>query len=106
MSRGALAEQRSLMPSAKSANQNAASVGGSAPQPSRRRALPATQLRVAREDRRGSGVISALLHILIIAWILTPVATHTGLVIEKPQGAGGPGPAGGGGGGRRGTGGV
>ena len=47
-----------------------------------------------------------LLHLLIVFLIAMPVASHTGLVIERPQGAGGPGPAGGGGGGRRGTGGI
>jgi protein TonB len=68
--------------------------------------LPATGLPVSRESRRASGVVSALIHILIVFLIAAPVASHTGLVIERPQGAGGPGPAGGGGGGRRGTGGV
>jgi hypothetical protein len=61
---------------------------------------------VAREDRRGWGLLSLLLHILVIVLLLMPVATHTGDVQEKPQGAGGPGPAGGGGGGHRGTGGI
>lgn len=59
-----------------------------------------------RESRRGWGVLSALLHVLVIALLITPAAIHTGNVIERPQGAGGAGPAGGGGGGRRGTGGV
>jgi len=60
----------------------------------------------ARENRRGWGVLSLLVHILIVALLITPMATHEGIVIEKPQGAGGPGPAGGGGGGNRGTGGI
>jgi len=51
-------------------------------------------------------LLSALLHALLIALLITPLATHEGVVIERPQGAGGAGPAGGGGGGRRGTGGV
>jgi periplasmic protein TonB len=72
----------------------------------RRRTLPATGLPVRRDDRRGWGVVSALLHLLAVALLITPVATHEGLVTERPQGAGGPGPAGGGGGGKRGTGGV
>jgi hypothetical protein len=63
-------------------------------------------LPVQREDRRGWGLFSALLHALIIALLMAPVALHTGDVIERPQGAGGPGPAGGGGGGKRGTGGI
>ncbi|HVX39409.1 MAG TPA: hypothetical protein VHB25_07525 [Gemmatimonadaceae bacterium] len=75
-------------------------------QPARRRRLPATTLPAAREDRRGWSVLSVLVHLLIIALLLVPLADHDGLVIERPQGAGGPGPAGGGGGGRRGTGGV
>ena len=71
-----------------------------------RRRLPATTLPEHRESRRGWGLLSFLLHVLVIALLVAPVATHTGNVIERPQGAGGPGPAGGGGGGRRGTGGV
>jgi protein TonB len=61
---------------------------------------------VAREDRRGWGLLSALVHVLVIALLLTPIATHEGFVQEIAQGAGGAGPAGGGGGGKRGTGGV
>ena len=72
----------------------------------RQRALPATGMPVGREDRRGSGLISALIHALIVMLLVTDLTTHTGMVEEKPQGAGGPGPAGGGGGGKRGTGGV
>jgi protein TonB len=72
----------------------------------RHRPLPAVGLPVKREDRRGWGLLSALLHALLIALLITPLASHEGIVIERPQGAGGPGPAGGGGGGRRGTGGV
>jgi len=71
-----------------------------------RRRLPATGLPVEREDRRGWGLVSALIHLLIIALLVVPVATHEGFVQEIAQGAGGPGPAGGGGGGKRGTGGV
>jgi len=78
----------------------------SAPAFARRRSLPATGLPVRRDDRRGWGFLSALLHVLVIALLITPIATHEGLVTERPQGAGGPGPAGGGGGGKRGTGGV
>jgi protein TonB len=72
----------------------------------RPRSLPATGLPVERQDRRGWGLFSALVHALIIALLLSPAALHTGDVIERPQGAGGPGPAGGGGGGKRGTGGI
>jgi periplasmic protein TonB len=72
----------------------------------RHRPLPAVGLPVKREDRRGWGLLSVLLHALLIALLITPLATHEGVVIERPQGAGGPGPAGGGGGGHRGTGGV
>jgi protein TonB len=72
----------------------------------RRRPLPAVGLPAKREDRRGWGLLSLLLHALLIALLITPLATHEGIVIERPQGAGGPGPAGGGGGGKRGTGGV
>lgn len=43
---------------------------------------------------------------LLILLIIGPTVSHTGLVIEKAQGAGGLGPAGGGGGGKRGTGGT
>jgi len=71
-----------------------------------RRQLPATGLPTKREDRRGWGLLSALLHALLIALLIAPLASHNGIVIEHPQGAGGPGPAGGGGGGKRGTGGV
>jgi periplasmic protein TonB len=100
MSRGALAKRLSMTP------EPARSLSTPAPDPRRRRPLPATGLPRAREDRRGWGLVSALLHLLIIALIVAPVATHTGVVIEREQGAGGAGPAGGGGGGRRGTGGV
>ncbi len=72
----------------------------------RPRPLPATGLPVARDDRRGWGLLSVLLHVLLILLLITPLATHDGLVIERPQGAGGAGPAGGGGGGNHGTGGV
>jgi periplasmic protein TonB len=80
-------------------------VDESTAQPTRRR-LPAATLPEYRESRRGWGLLSALLHVLLIALLIMPMATHTGDVVERPQGAGGPGPAGGGGGGRRGTGGV
>jgi len=72
----------------------------------RRRPLPATGMPVSRDSRRTSSVVSLLIHVLIIAFLVAPVATHTADVQERPQGAGGLGPAGGGGGGRRGTGGV
>jgi protein TonB len=72
----------------------------------RTRSLPALGLPASREKRRGSTAASILLHVLIIALALyTPTKLHEGIVIEQPQGSGGPGPAGGGGGGRRGTGG-
>lgn len=78
-----------------------------APVRSRRpRRLPATGLAVKNDNRRAGTIASVLIHLLIIFLIVTPFATHTGVVIEKPQGAGGPGPAGGGGGGKRGTGGA
>src|SRR5262245_45365495 len=71
------------------------------------RALPALRLPAWREKRRASALASVLLHALILALVLyAPEESHEALVIERPQGAGGPGPAGGGGGGRRGTGGV
>jgi periplasmic protein TonB len=73
---------------------------------SRRRSLPATGLPAKREDRRGWGLVSLLLHALLVALLITPLANHEGIVIERPQGAGGAGPAGGGGGGTRGTGGA
>src|SRR3954468_17090028 len=72
----------------------------------RDRRLPATGLPAPREDRRLSSALSVALHILIIMLIIGPAVSHTGIVIETPQGAGGPGPAGGGGGGKRGTGGT
>jgi outer membrane biosynthesis protein TonB len=72
----------------------------------RPRRLPATGLPAARDDRKLSSVVSLALHVLVIMLIIGPAVTHTGIVIERPQGAGGLGPAGGGGGGRRGSGGV
>jgi len=72
----------------------------------RERRLPATGLPASRDDRRLSSAISVALHILAIVLIIGPAVTHTGIVIERPQGAGGLGPAGGGGGGKRGTGGA
>ena len=73
----------------------------------RKRALPAVGMPVLRDDRRGSALVSALLHVLLIILLVVPfTSSHDGPVIEKEQGAGGPGPAGGGGGGKRGTGGV
>jgi protein TonB len=74
-------------------------------QPGKRR-LPATTLPERRESRRGWGLLSMLLHVLVIALLVAPAALHTGNVIERAQGAGGRGPAGGGGGGRQGTGGT
>jgi hypothetical protein len=72
-----------------------------------RRHLPATGMPVRRDDRRGWGLLSFLLHVLVVVLLLTDFSRlHTGVVIERPQGAGGPGPAGGGGGGHRGTGGI
>lgn len=72
-----------------------------------RRPLPATGLPASRENRKGWGLLSLAVHLLIILLLLTDFSRlHVGDVIEKPQGAGGPGPAGGGGGGHRGTGGV
>ncbi|HZF67835.1 MAG TPA: hypothetical protein VEZ47_07350, partial [Gemmatirosa sp.] len=50
-----------------------------------------------------STVVSVLLHLLVIALILTPFAAPR--VLREIEGAGGEGPAGGGGGGTRGTGG-
>lgn len=72
----------------------------------RERRLPATGLPAPREDRRLSSALAIALHILVIMLIIGPAVSHTGIVIETPQGAGGPGPAGGGGGGKRGTGGT
>src|SRR5512143_2096556 len=104
MSRGA-AVARQQPPMDSSPDSNRMSVSRSA----RHRSLPAVGLPVKREDRRGWGLLSALLHMLLVALLITPLtpfASHEGIVIERPQGAGGLGPAGGGGGGRRGTGGV
>jgi periplasmic protein TonB len=100
MSRAAVARQQSQMD--RLPNPNRSLLGGAA----RHRPLPAVGLPVKREDRRRWALLSALLHALLIALLITPLATHEGVVIERPQGAGGPGPAGGGGGGHRGTGGV
>jgi periplasmic protein TonB len=100
MSRAAVARQQSPMDRLLNPNR---SLPGD---PARHRPLPAVGLPVKREDRRGWGLLSVLLHALLIALLITPLATHEGVVIERPQGAGGPGPAGGGGGGHRGTGGV
>lgn len=61
---------------------------------------------VVRDDRRGWSLLSLMLHVLLIVLLTADLATHEGMVIERPQGAGGLGPAGGGGGGKRGTGGV
>jgi hypothetical protein len=72
----------------------------------RKRRLPATGLPAPRDDRRLSSAISIALHVLVIILVIGPAVTHTGIVIERPQGAGGLGPAGGGGGGKRGTGGT
>lgn len=103
--RNALAAQRYIIPGGmKPTIEPSGHPDGAAPATKRR--LPATMLPEYRESRRGWGVLSALLHLLVIALLVTPFATHTGNVTEKPQGAGGPGPAGGGGGGRRGTGGA
>jgi hypothetical protein len=75
--------------------------------PGRRpRRLPATGLPPARDNRRFWTAVSLALHVLLIVLVIGPTVSHTGIVIERPQGAGGLGPAGGGGGGRRGTGGV
>src|SRR5690348_15848287 len=63
-----------------------------------RRRLPATQLPVVREYRRGWSVLSIALHVLIVFLIERDVALHTVILTDIPQGAGGPGPAGGGGG--------
>ena len=69
-----------------------------------RRPLPALALPKGKENTRWSALLSVLLHVLVIALLVTPFAAHE-LIVEREQGAGGPGPAGGGGGGRRGTGG-
>lgn len=62
--------------------------------------IPAATLPAKREDRRASATLSLMLHGLILAlFIVTPFAVHEELLVEQPQGAGGPGPAGGGGGG-------
>lgn len=70
-----------------------------------RRPLPALGLPRAREDRRAGALLSVALHVLIVFLLVTPFALHHEIV-ERPQGAGGLGPAGGGGGGSRGTGGA
>jgi periplasmic protein TonB len=99
MSRGVLAVDRSRM------TQPARQLPP-VPPARRQRSLPATGMPVARDSRRGSGLVSAIIHGLIVFLLVADLTTHTGFVEEKPQGAGGPGPAGGGGGGKRGTGGV
>lgn len=71
----------------------------------RRRPLPALGLPPAREDRRASGLLSLLAHLLVVMLLVTPFAVHHAIV-EQDQGAGGAGPAGGGGGGYGGTGGA
>src|ERR1043166_6923425 len=72
--------------------------------PARQRRLPSLGLPVARDGRRGWAVLSTVVHVLVLAFLLTRVATHEGFVVEIEQGAGGKGEAGGGGG-HRGTGG-
>ena len=72
----------------------------------RRRQLPATGLPRERTRRRTATLVSILLHALIIALLIRPIASHEGEVVARAQGAGGAGPAGGGGGGHLGTGGV
>src|SRR5436190_165624 len=72
------------------------------------RRLPATGMPVKRDSRRKWSMLSVLMHLLLI-WLVTSdfdFSSHDAPVSERPQGAGGPGPAGGGGGGKRGTGGV
>ena len=55
----------------------------------RQRSLPATGLPAKREDRRGSGLVSLLLHALLIALLITPLASHDGLVARAgPKGQG------------------
>jgi protein TonB len=56
-----------------------------------------------RDDWRMGSVVSAVVHLAIIALLLTPLGMLAD-ISEIEQGAGGPGPAGGGGGGNRGTG--
>lgn len=68
------------------------------------RPLPALAMPKGKESTRWSALISLLFHVLVIVLLITPFAAHE-LIVERAQGAGGPGPAGGGGGGRRGTGG-
>jgi protein TonB len=101
--RTSLAVERNTNPGAMQPSNDQA--GTSAARVAKRR-MPATTLPKHRESRRGWGVFSALVHALLIVLLLAPAAIHTGDVVERPQGAGGPGAAGGGGGGRRGTGGV
>src|SRR6185437_7289032 len=72
----------------------------------RRRGLPATGLPRERTRRRTATVVSILVHALINALLIRPIASHEGEVIARAQGAGGAGPAGGGGGGHLGSGGV
>ncbi|MFL5616537.1 MAG: hypothetical protein ACJ796_22920 [Gemmatimonadaceae bacterium] len=71
----------------------------------RRRPLPALGLPRGRENRRVSATLSLLFHVLIVMLLVTPFAVHRA-IIEREQGAGGPGPVGGGGGGHSGTGGA
>lgn len=71
----------------------------------KRRALPATRMPPAREDKRVSALLSIVFHVLVVMLLVTPFALHHA-IIEQEQGAGGPGPAGGGGGGHGGTGGA
>src|SRR3954468_15698088 len=99
MTPGAAALQLSMTPLTEP---NSSSGSGRRP-----RRLPATGMPVQRDNRRRWTGVSILLHLLILILVTMDWSSpHTGIVIEKPQGAGGLGPAGGGGGGRRGTGGV
>ena len=66
MTRGALAvRQRSSMQT--SVDPNRASARAFA----RQRSLPATGLPARRDDRRGWGLLSALLHVLVVALLIT-----------------------------------
>jgi periplasmic protein TonB len=71
------------------------------------RRVPAARIPSARQRTRSGIIVSAVVHLLILLFLLSPAAILVDPNLkEELLGAGGPGPAGGGGGGVRGTGSV
>lgn len=69
--------------------------------------VPATDIPLSQERKRGGTIVSVVVHGLLLLLFLQSAALHTDPNLKPiEQGAGGPGPVGGGGGGNRGTGGV